>query len=93
MNDIQIDSFNFALHIILLSVKLWVCYVVYGLIIGVAIFFITSIYNDTHLERSKVNLKGGRSVTSMRANRGKTKRDDFINDDNNNRLFEDQEEW
>jgi len=55
--------------------------------------FITSIYNDTHLERSKVNLKGGRSVTSMRANRGKTKRDDFINDDNNNRLFEDQEEW
>jgi len=55
--------------------------------------FISSIYNDTHLERSKVNLKGGRSVTSMRANRGKTKRDDFINDDNNNRLFEDQEEW
>jgi len=55
--------------------------------------FISSIYNDTHLERSKVNLKGGRGITSMRANRGKTRRDDFINDDNNNRLFEDQEEW
>jgi len=54
--------------------------------------FISSIYNDTHLERSKVNLKGGRGITSMRANRGKTRRDDFINDDNN-RLFEDQEEW
>ncbi len=32
MNEIQIDSFNFAIHIILLSVKIWLCYVVYSLI-------------------------------------------------------------
>ena len=32
MNILQIDAFSFALHIMLLGVKIWTCYILYGLL-------------------------------------------------------------